>query len=129
MFAAAYYVAGHVVLLSALVLEVIGWAERSTTSGDLLSVETTAVSILLALYALMLIGIGVGTRTAFNRLLGLGLMGLVIAKLYLADVWILGKGFKIAAFAGLGVLLLLASFLYSRFRHVIERLLKDDAAA
>jgi uncharacterized membrane protein len=54
---------------------------------------------------------------------------LVIIKLYSADLLILGKVYRIAAFLGLGVLLLLASFLYSRFRGVIERLLKDDAAA
>jgi len=127
--AGAAYVAGHVVLLSALVLEVIGWAERTTTTGDLLSIETTTVSILLALYGVVLIAIGVATRTAFNRLLGLGLIGLVIAKLYVADFWILGKVFKIAAGLGLGVLLLLTSFLYSRFRVRIERLLKDDSVA
>jgi uncharacterized membrane protein len=127
--AGAAYVAAHFVFLSVLVLEVIGWAERTTTTGDLLSVETTAISVLLALYALMLIAIGVATRTAFNRVLGLGLIGLVIVKLYLSDVWILGKVFRITAFLGLGVLLLVTSFLYSRFRHVVERLLKDDPAA
>jgi len=127
--AGAAYVTGHFVFLSVLVLEVIGWAERTITTGDLLSVETTSVSILLALYAIMLIAIGVATRTAFNRVLGVGLIGFVIAKLYLADFWILGRGFKIAAALGLGVLLLLTSFLYSRFRDRIERLLKDDPAA
>jgi uncharacterized membrane protein len=127
--AGAAYITGHFVFLSVLVLEVIGWAERTTTTGDLLSVETTAVSVLLALYAIMLIAIGVATRTAFNRVLGLGLIGLVIVKLYLSDVWILGKVFRITAFLGLGVLLLVTSFLYSRFRHVVERLLKDDPAA
>jgi hypothetical protein len=48
-----------------------------------------------------------------NRMLGLALMGLVVLKLYLSDVWELGRVFRITAFLGLGVLLLLASYLYS----------------
>ena len=90
---------------------------------------TLDLLILRALEIQPMHGIGVATRTAFNRVLGLGLIGFVIVKLYLADFWILGKGFKIAAALGLGVLLLLTSFLYSRFRNRIERLLKDDPAA
>ncbi len=83
----------------------------------------------MALYALMLVGLGVVTRTVVNRILGLGLMGLVVAKLYLSDVWELGRGFRITAFLGLGLVLLLVSYLYSRFRPVIERLWRDDPAS
>ncbi len=90
--------------------------------------STVAVSILMACYALALIAAGVATRTAINRLAGLGLMALVVAKLYLVDVWQLSRGFRITAFLGLGALLLLVSYLYSRFRPAIERLLKDRPA-
>ena len=50
----------------------------------------------------------------------------VIAKLYLLDVWDLGRGFRITAFMALGVLLLLVSYLYSRFKPALERLWKDS---
>ena len=127
--AAAPYVAGHFVMLWILGAEVVGWVERSFAPNEQWSVITVGVSILMALYALMLVSVGVVTRTALNRILGLGLMGIVVAKLYLSDVWQLGRVFRITAFLGLGVLLLLVSYLYSRFRPVIERLWRDDTAA
>jgi uncharacterized membrane protein len=127
-YAAAAYLAGHIVLLWALVMEAAGWAERTAAPQDVSAVSTVAVSILMACYALALIGAGVATRTAINRLAGLGLMALVVAKLYLVDVWQLSRGFRITAFLGLGALLLLVSYLYSRFRPAIEKLLKDRPA-
>jgi hypothetical protein len=120
------YVAGHIVMLWVLGLEVIGWAERATAAADVSSVETTAISILMAVYALLLVTMGVLTRTPINRMLGLGLLGIVVGKLYLNDIWELSRGFRITAFLGLGGLLLLVSYLYSRFRPVIEKLWKDE---
>jgi len=124
--AAAPYIAGHIVLLWGLAMEMTGWVERSMTTGDVWSTESTGFSILLALYALALIALGVATRTSINRILGLALLAIVVAKLYLSDVWELGMGFRISAFLALGVLLLLVSYLYSRFRPLIERLWRDD---
>src|SRR5579863_4923659 len=127
-YSAAVYLAGHIVLLWALVMEAMGWAERTAAPQDVSAVSTVAVSILMACYALALIAAGVATRTAINRLAGLALMLLVVSKLYLVDVWQLSRGFRITAFLGLGALLLLVSYLYSRFRPAIERLLKDRPA-
>jgi hypothetical protein len=124
--AAAPYVAGHFVMLWILGLEIVGWAERTAPPADQWSVETTGISILMALYSLMLVAIGVSTRTVINRMLGLGLMAMVVLKLYLLDVWSLGRFFRITAFLVLGGLLLLVSYLYSRFRPMIEKLWKDD---
>ena len=105
-------------------MEAIGWAERSAPPADLVSVETTAISILMALYALMLVVLGVATRTVINRILGLGLMGAVVVKLYLNDIWQLSRIFRITAFLALGILLLLVSYLYSRFKPVIEQIVE-----
>ena len=127
-YAAAAYLAGHIVMLWALVMEAMGWAERTAAPQDISAVSTVAVSILMACYALALIAAGVATRTAINRLAGLSLMALVVAKLYLVDVWQLSRGFRITAFLGLGALLLLVSYLYSRFRPAIEKLWKDRPA-
>lgn len=123
----AHYVGGQLVLLWGLTQEVLGWAGRSGTE-NLLSVETTAVSILYALYAVVLVSLGVGTRTAINRILGLGLIGFVVLKLYVFDVWQLGRFYRTLAFVALGILLLSTSFLYSHFRGVIETWWKDDDA-
>lgn len=123
------YVGGHVVTLIALGLELVSWVQKSVAADDQFQTITVSISILMALYAVMLVTLGVLTKSAINRILGLGLMALVVIKLYLSDVWELGYLFKIVAFIGLGVLLLSVSYLYSRFRPVIEKLWKDDSSA
>jgi hypothetical protein len=125
----AAYVAGHIVLFWGLMLEVTGWAERTAAPQDLSNLESTAISILMAVYALALIVAGVLSRTLINRLLGLGLIGLVVAKLYLYDVWLLVRIYRIAAFAALGALLLVTSYLYSHYREKIETWWNDEKAA
>ncbi len=84
------------------------------------------VSILWALYALVLVGFGVALRFVLNRVLGLILLGLVVIKLYVWDVWQLARIFRITAFVALGVLLLATSYLYSRYRTTIESWWKND---
>jgi uncharacterized membrane protein len=123
------YVGGHVITLMAVGLEVVSWVQRWVAEADQFESTTVSISILMAFYALMLVTLGVATRSALNRVLGLGLMALVVVKLYLSDVWELGFLFRIVAFIGLGLLLLTVSYLYSRFRPMIEKLWKDDASA
>lgn len=119
------YFAGHVTLLSGLSLEIMGWAGRSAAPENQLSVETIGITILFAIYAVMLVSIGVATRTAVNRLAGLILTAIVILKLYLFDVWQLERVYQIIAFVILGLLLLSTSFLYSRFKGMIDGLVRD----
>ncbi len=127
-FAAAAYVIGHFILLSACLFELQTWVETTVSGGNQISAMAIGVSILMALYAVILIVAGVVYRSALNRILGLGLIGLVVLKLYLYDVWEASRLFRMAAFVSLGILLLLTSYLYSRFRPVIESLWKDEDA-
>ena len=121
----ATYVAAHVILLWGLVLEVLGWCERSVARDNLVSVETTAISILLAAYAALLVTAGTMTDFAINRFFGLALIGLVILKFYVYDVWLLGFIYKIWACAVLGMLLLVISFIYSRHRSSFKSWLRQ----
>ena len=125
-FALVQYIAGHAIMLWGLSLEDLAWAARVSTPQNLLSFETVTISILFAIYAVILVVAGVGTRTAINRIAGLGLIGFVVVKLYLFDVWQLGRIYRISAFVALGALLLTTSFLYSHFRALIESWWKDD---
>jgi uncharacterized membrane protein len=120
------YVSGHFVTLTALGFELVAWVQKSIAQADQFQTTTVSISILMAFYALMLITLGVATKSSINRILGLLLIALCVVKLYLSDVWELGFLFRIVAFLGLGVLLLTVSYLYSRFRPVIEKLWKDD---
>jgi uncharacterized membrane protein len=70
----------------------------------------------MATYAVALVAWGVYRRSYYDRALGLALTILVIAKLYLRDVWLIGRVYRVAAFILLGGLLLAMSYLYSRYR-------------
>jgi len=121
-FAVPDYLGGHGVLLWGLGLEAVGWAERTAAPDNLRSVVSTSISVLVAAYAVVLVAVGVYLRHAPTRVLGAALIGFVVAKLYLYDVWLLSQFYRMAAFAILGVLLLLMSYFYSRFRRSVESL-------
>jgi uncharacterized membrane protein len=114
------YAIAHFALLWGLILEVRSAAMRSVSPADLAGVTGAAVTVLMAAYAVGLVAWGVFTRSYFDRVLGLALIGLVIAKLYLYDVWLLGRVYRVTAFVALGALLLATSYLYSRYRAAIE---------
>ena len=126
--AAVAYIAGHAVLLFGLSLEIGGWVSRNVLPENQSGVQIVAVSMMLTVYAVILVLIGIQTRAAIHRILGLAVVVLVVAKLYLIDVWVLGRLFRITAFLALGVLLLALSYLYSRLRPALERLLRTDSS-
>jgi uncharacterized membrane protein len=101
---------------------------RNIAPEDQSGVQIVAISVMLTLYAVILVIIGVRTRAFIHRMVGLALVTLVIAKLYLLDVWVLGRLFRITAFLALGVLLLGLSYLYSRFRPALARFLQSNSA-
>ncbi len=126
--AALGYATGHFIMLSACLFEFDDWVLKAVSIENQGSALAIGVSILMAMYAVMLISIGVAYRSALDRILGLGLIGLVVLKLYLYDVWEASHLFRTIAFVALGVLLLLTSYLYSRFRPTIENWWKDEKA-
>ncbi len=77
---------------------------------------SAAESILLAAYGSLLLLYGMTRQRFLDRALGLFLLALVVLKLYLWDVWQLSTFYQISAFVALGILLLAASYLYSRTR-------------
>jgi uncharacterized membrane protein len=124
--AAVAYIAGHGIFLFGLSLEIGGWVGRNVLPENQSGVQIIAISVMLTIYAVILVAIGVKVQAAIHRMLGLGLVVLVVAKLYLVDVWVLGRLFRITAFLALGILLLALSYLYSRLRPVLGRLLRND---
>jgi len=111
---AGFYLCGHGCFLIASLREI---AIRTTNQPSLAS---EIASVLLAIYGVALIAYGLAQRSAVDRWLGLTLIGIVVAKLYLYDVWLLGRFYRITALVVLGVLLLVASYIYSRFKSRVE---------
>ena len=119
------YCGGHAVMLTGLVLEALAWARRQPQ--ELVNnLETFAVTAVLALYGFTLIAVAVALRHSPTRLVGLACISLVVAKLYLYDVWTLRLLYRVIAFGTLGILLLATSFLYSRYRGSLEKWIQQN---
>lgn len=107
--------------------EVAGWAARAAAPANRASLVAASISILLAVYALVLIAAGVSAASAVNRALGLVLIGAVVVKLYAYDVWLLRTLYRTTAFIALGAVLVASSYVYSRYRDRIEEWWRDRA--
>ena len=73
------------------------------------------LSIAWAVYALLLLGLGMGRRIGGLRWLSLGLFIATIGKVFLYDLGNLQGLHRVGSMFGLAVSLLLVSFLYQRF--------------
>ncbi len=111
---------GHGCLLVAVVQWLLTWIRQSVAPPDYLNVTNESLSFLFALYAVAMIAIGFARRRTLDRLLGLLAIGFVVLKLYLYDVWLLDRLYRISAFVALGILLLAASYLYSRWKDKLD---------
>jgi len=120
------YATAHGCLLTACIRELYRWAFRYADPAARSSFLSESVSVLLAVYALLMITAGVARRLALDRVIGLVLIGVVVFKLYLYDVWLLTRFYRISAFVGLGILLLAASYVYSRYRDKLEVLWSSE---
>jgi uncharacterized membrane protein len=72
-------------------------------------------SIAWALYAFALLLIGMRQKTRWVRYSGLALLAVTLLKLFFHDLLSLGPLYRIGAFIGIAIILIVASFVYQRF--------------
>jgi hypothetical protein len=82
-------------------------------------------SIAWALFALLLLIMGIRRQAAPARYASLALLGVTVVKLFLHDLSRLEQLYRIGAFIVVAVIAILASFLYQRFLAVVR---KNDEA-
>lgn len=75
-----------------------------------------AVSVLWALFASVLMAVGFARASRAARFASFGLYGLTLMKVFLFDMSELQTIYRVVSFLMLGLLLVIASFVYSRFR-------------
>ena len=85
-------------------------------------------SIAWALFALMLLIVGMRKHAAPLRYASLGLLGITVVKLFIHDLSQLEQLYRISAFVAVAIIAILASFLYQRFLGVVEKDNKTKAA-
>jgi len=79
------------------------------------NLEELTLSALWLVYAAVLMGVGIWRRTRWMRFGSIGLLGFIIVKIFVYDLSFLQGPYRSMSFAGLGLILLAVSYLYSRF--------------
>ncbi|MDH7444363.1 DUF2339 domain-containing protein [Aquimarina sp. 2201CG14-23] len=101
--------------------ELIHWLDIA----GYISSDKLGLSILWGLYALLLIALGFWKKTKHIRVIAFILFGITLIKLFLYDIAHLNTISKTIVFVSLGVLLLIISFLYNKYKHIIADEIKD----
>jgi uncharacterized membrane protein len=95
-----------------MLLPLPGWPYREAADA-----RNMGLSILWTLYGFAAMGLGIRRDVAALRFGGLALFALTVAKVFLVDLAGRAAVFRILSFLVLGAVLMLASFLYTRYRH------------
>ncbi len=94
-------------------------ATRSDLAIQYENQKQLSISASLMLYSIVLMLYGIWRSRQPIRLTAIALFGLAILKIFIYDLSFLATLYRIFSFIGLGVLLLLVSYLYQRFKHLI----------
>jgi uncharacterized membrane protein len=87
--------------------------------GGYSNAHELGLSILWGIYALLVIGIGIGKKKKHLRIGAFILFGITLLKLFFYDIAHLDTIAKTIVLVSLGILLLIISFLYNKYKHLI----------
>jgi uncharacterized membrane protein len=96
--------------------------EEYRTSDDLIRLENLKQLSLSGgwlLYSIGLMGIGLWRRIRALRILAIGLFACTILKIFIYDLSFLETLYRFISFIALGVILLMVSYLYQRYRAIV----------
>ena len=105
----------HLTILFLLGSELVHWFELSGSSQS----DKLGLSILWGVYALYLIVLGIWKKLKYLRIFAIVLFGVTLIKLFFYDLSSLDTIGKTIVLVALGLLLLVISFLYNKYKHLI----------
>jgi hypothetical protein len=105
----------HTVTLAFLSTEYLCWTTVRGSDNQ----YKLGLSILWGLYAMMLVVLGIWKKQKYLRLAGIALFMVTLIKLFVYDLAGAGTITKTVSFISLGVLLLVVSFLYNKYKDVL----------
>jgi uncharacterized membrane protein len=105
----------HVTIVWIASSELINWMDISGSTQS----YKLGLSILWGTYSLLLVVIGISRKTKHLRIGAITLFGATLLKLFFYDLSHLNTIAKTIVFVSLGVLLLIISYLYNRYKHTI----------
>ena len=121
---------GNIFLLIGISEEVWTGMTRSigVTDADsmdkLSQFKNVILSIVWALYGILVMIYGIYKRNHFSRIFGLSLIGIVIFKVFFVDTAGLETVYKILSYLSLGIILLISGFLYNKYKDRIMQFVK-----
>lgn len=110
-----FYGVFHITILSILSSELLHWLDIASNAES----DKLGLSILWGTYALFVIVLGIWKKNQYLRIGAMALFGITLVKLFLYDLAHLTTIAKTIVFVSLGILLLIISFLYNKFKHKI----------
>ena len=96
--------------------ELINWMDIAHSSQS----YKLGLSILWGIYSLVLIALGIWKKKKHLRIGAIIIFGLTLAKLFLYDISYLDTISKTIVLVSLGILLLIISFLYNKYKNIIS---------
>ena len=111
----AYSLLLHTTILWIASSELISWLDMADSTQS----YKLGISILWGIYALLLISLGIWKNKKYLRIGAIALFSITLLKLFLYDISHLDTISKTVVFLSLGILLLIISFLYNKFKHKI----------
>ncbi len=105
----------QVVLIWVASSELLHWLDL----GKSAKTYKLGLSILWGISSLSIVSIGIWKRRKHLRLVGIVLFGITLVKLFFYDLTHLNTISKTIVFVSLGVLLLIISFLYNKYKNLI----------
>lgn len=115
----AYDILLHVSIIWVVSSELIHWMDIFDSKQS----YKLGLSILWGVYSFLLIAFGIWKDKAYLRIGGMIFFGITLVKLFFYDISHLNTISKTIVFVSLGVLLLIISFLYNKYKNQIT----DDA--
>jgi len=112
----------HITVLTVAANELINWMDLSGSEQS----YKLGLSILFGIYSVLLIGLGISKKKLHLRLSAIALFAITLIKLFFYDLSSLDTIAKTIVFVVLGVLLLIISFLYTKYRKLIFEDHKDE---
>jgi uncharacterized membrane protein len=105
------------VLVAGAVMSVWVWVTRWTAQQG----HTVQITAVWASLALVVFGFGLALRERLYRFGGFAILGVSMLRLFVVDVWRFDTLYRIVSFLVLGAVLLILSFVYSRFAEAFRR--------
>ncbi len=111
----------HMSLLWVLSSELLNWMDITGSNQS----DKLGLSILWGMYSLLLIAVGIYKNKKYLRIAAIALFGITLVKLFFYDIATMNTITKTIVFVSLGILLLIISFLYNKYKHKITDEDKD----